>query len=278
VSRRLESEEGISFTEFSYLLLQARDFVELSDRFNCTLQLGGSDQWGNITAGIDLIRKLRGRKAHGLVMPLVTTAGGVKFGKTEAGTVWLDPERTSEQEFRQFWLQTDDRDVVTYLKYFTFMTSSEIDALEAATISSPEKRTAQSALADAISRLVHGDASTTRVASANTTLFNIDLNVAVSEHARLADTLMAIADDVPSSRMAAADFDGAGVSVVDVVTRAGLAPSKSEARRLVQQGGVKVNGKDARDPNGRLVREDAFNGRVFLVQRGARQRHIIVLT
>ncbi len=278
VNRRLESEEGISFTEFSYLLLQARDFVELLDRFGCTLQLGGSDQWGNITAGIELIRRLRGKKAHGLVMPLVTTAGGVKFGKTEAGTVWLDAARTARQEFRQFWLQTDDRDVVTYLKYFTFMSQQEIEGLEAATANAPERRAAQSALADAISQLVHGGESTKRVASANATLFGVDLNVDVTEHVRLAETLVAIADEVPSTKMPGVDFDGAGVTVVDIVSRAGLATSKSEARRLVQQGGVKVNGKDVRDPNGRLVREDALNGRVFLIQRGGRQRHVIVLT
>ena len=121
VSRRLESEEGISFTEFSYPLLQARDYLELFDRFNCTLQMGGSDQWGNITAGIELVRKLRSTKVHGLVWPLMTTAAGTKFGKTEAGTVWLDPERTSPFRFYQFWLNTDDRDVVRYLKFFTFM-------------------------------------------------------------------------------------------------------------------------------------------------------------
>src|SRR5256885_7821578 len=133
VDSRLESEEGISFTEFSYLLLQARDFLELFDRYGCTLQLGGSDQWGNITAGIELIRKLRGKKAHGLVMPLVTTASGVKFGKTEAGTIWLDPARTPPFRFYQFWLNTDDRDVVAYLKYFTFLTRQTIAALEDAT-------------------------------------------------------------------------------------------------------------------------------------------------
>ena len=121
VNRRLESEDGISFTEFSYLLLQAYDFLELFDRYGCTLQMGGSDQWGNITAGIDLIRKLRAQKAHGLVLPLVTTASGAKFGKTEAGTVWLDPARTSPFKFYQFWLNTDDRDVVRYLKFFTFL-------------------------------------------------------------------------------------------------------------------------------------------------------------
>ena len=135
VNRRLESEDGISYTEFSYLLLQAYDFLQLFDRYGCTLQMGGSDQWGNITAGIDLIRKLRAKKAHGLVMPLMTTASGAKFGKTEAGTVWLDPARTSPFKFYQFWLNTDDRDVVAYLKFFTFLDRAGDRALEAATTS-----------------------------------------------------------------------------------------------------------------------------------------------
>src|SRR6266498_2940425 len=130
VTRRLESEEGISFTEFSYLVLQAYDFLQLFDRYGCTLQMGGSDQWGNITAGIELIRKLRAKKVHGLVVPLVTTASGAKFGKTETGTVWLDPERTSPFRFYQFWFNTDDRDVVLYLKFFTFCDRSEIQDLE----------------------------------------------------------------------------------------------------------------------------------------------------
>src|SRR3954447_17239521 len=150
VSRRLESEEGISYTEFSYLLLQARDFLELFDRYGCTLQMGGSDQWGNITAGIDLVRKLRAKKVHGLVTPLVTTASGAKFGKTEAGTIWLDAVRTPVQEFRQFWLNTDDRDVIAYLKFFTYLTRDEIADLEAQVKSAPEKRAAQQVLADRV--------------------------------------------------------------------------------------------------------------------------------
>src|SRR5438445_9954359 len=156
VNRRLESEEGISYTEFSYLLLQARDFVELFDRYHCTLQMGGSDQWGNITAGIDLIRKRRGQKAHGLVWPLMQTASGAKFGKTEAGTVWLDPNRTSPFRFYQFWLNTDDRDVVSYLKYFTFLGRRAIEELEAASAAAPESREAQRALAREVTTLVHG--------------------------------------------------------------------------------------------------------------------------
>src|SRR5882672_11171299 len=156
VSRRLESEEGISYTEFSYLLLQARDFVELFDRYGCTLQMGGSDQWGNITAGIDLIRKLRAKKAHGLVWPLLTTASGGKFGKTEAGTIWLDPVRTSPFKLYQFWMNTEDRDVVSYLKLFTFLDRAAIGELEAVTTSAPEKREAQRVLAREVTTLVHG--------------------------------------------------------------------------------------------------------------------------
>jgi len=279
VSRRLESADGISFTEFSYLLLQARDFLELFDRFGCTLQMGGSDQWGNITAGAELIRKLRAKKAHGLVMPLVTTASGVKFGKTEAGTIWLDAARTPLQEFRQFWLNTDDRDVIPYLKYFTFLTRDEIDALDAATQAAPEKREAQRVLADHVSRLVHGDADASRAERANTALFSAaTANVHDADAAHVADQLLAIAADVPSTTMTRDEFDGAGVSVVDLVIRAKLAPSKSEARRLIQQGGVYVNDRRLVDPSARLTVRDAIDGRVFLLQKGSRQRHVVRVT
>jgi tyrosyl-tRNA synthetase len=276
VNRRLESADGISYTEFSYLLLQARDFLELFDRYNCTLQMGGSDQWGNITAGIELIRKLRGKKAHGVVTPLVTTASGAKFGKTEAGTIWLDAQRTSPQEFRQFWLNTDDRDVIAYLKYFTFLDRAEIAGLEESLKASPEQRRAQHVLADHVSRLVHGDEQAARVESANALLFGA--SAAGRDAAELADSLVAIADDVPSTAIGRVEFEGEGVRIVDVIVRAGLAASKSEARRLLQQGGVKVNDRRLSDPDARLTVEDAIDRRVFLLQRGARQRHVVRLT
>jgi len=277
VHRRLESEDGISFTEFSYLLLQARDFLELFDRYGCTLQMGGSDQWGNITAGIDLVRKLRATKAHGLVMPLVTTASGVKFGKTEAGTIWLDPARTSVAEFRHFWLNTDDRDVIAYLKYFTFLTRDRIEEIEALAKSAPEKREAQRVLAHEVSRLVHGDDDAARVEQANTTLFSTTtLNVTVHEALKIADDLTRIAADVPSMTMAASDFEGHGMTVVDLVAHA-LKMSKSEARRLVQQGGVSVNDRRISDANARLTCADALDRRVFLLRKGARQRFVIRL-
>jgi tyrosyl-tRNA synthetase len=278
VHRRLESEDGISYTEFSYLLLQSRDFLELFDRYGCTLQMGGSDQWGNITAGIELIRKVRAAKAHGLVTPLVTTASGAKFGKTEAGTIWLDPARTRQSEFRNFWLNTDDRDVIAYLKYFTFLSRAEIDDLEALTKGEPEKREAQRVLAASVTTLVHGAEDAGRAESANAALFGAKATSGSGEDAvRAADSLLAIADDVPSTSMPASDFDGDGLSVVDVVARV-TAVSKSEARRLVQQGGVSVNDRKVSDASARLVRADALDGRVFLLRKGSRQRFVIRLT
>jgi len=276
VNRRLESEDGISYTEFSYLLLQARDFLELFDRYGCTLQMGGSDQWGNITAGIELIRKVRAKKAHGLVTPLVTTASGAKFGKSEAGAIWLDPSRTRKSEFRNFWLNTDDRDVIAYLKYFTFLTRAEIDDLEQQVKSEPGKRDAQRALAASVTALVHGAEDATRAESANAALFHTNLSAGVAESAGIADSLLAIADDVPSIAIAASEFDGEGLNVVDLVARV-TTVSKSEARRLVQQGGVSVNDRKIADANARLTRADALDGRVFLLRKGSRQRFLIRL-
>jgi tyrosyl-tRNA synthetase len=277
INRRLESEDGISYTEFSYLLLQARDFLELFDRYNCTLQMGGSDQWGNITAGIELIRKVRGKKAHGLVTPLVTTASGAKFGKTEAGTIWLDAARTSQTEFRNFWLNTDDRDVIGYLKYFTFLTREEIGALEHQVTSEPEKREAQRVLAAQVTTLVHGAADAARAELANASLFRASTASAEENAAEAADRLLAIVDDVPSMAVDGVEFDGDGINVVDLVARV-TAVSKSEARRLVQQGAVSLNDRKISDVRVRLMRGDALDGRVFLLRRGARQRFVIRLT
>ncbi len=240
VNRRLETSEGISFTEFSYLLLQAYDFLQLFDRCGCVLQLGGSDQWGNITAGIELIRKARGKKAHGLVMPLLTTASGVKFGKTEAGAIWLDPARTSPFRFYQFWLNTDDRDVVQYLKYFTFLEQATIAALEDTTKREPEKREAQRVLASELTTLVHGIEQLGRAERASSLLFGEDIATLPVE-----DVLEVFAD-VPSSEVPELEL-GAGVPVVDLVTRVQLAASKGEARRLVQSGGIYVNNRRVSD-------------------------------
>jgi tyrosyl-tRNA synthetase len=272
VNRRLESEEGISFTEFSYLLLQAYDYLQVFDRYGCTLQMGGSDQWGNITAGIDLIRKLRAKKAHGLVVPLVMTASGVKFGKTEAGTIWLDPVRTSPFKFFQFWLNTDDRDVITYLKFFTFLEQPAIDALDAATKTAPEKREAQRILARDVTTLVHGGDQVTRAEKASAVLFGEDIATLP------ADDVLAVFEDVPSTELPGETFDGEGIGVVDLIARVQLAPSKGEARRLVQSGGVYVNNRRVSDPQTRITRGDAIEGRLLVLRKGQKQNHLVRLT
>jgi tyrosyl-tRNA synthetase len=268
VSRRLESEEGISFTEFSYVLLQAYDFVQLYDRFGCTLQLGGSDQWGNITAGIDLIRKVRAAKAHGLVWPLMQTASGAKFGKTEAGTIWLDPARTSPFRFYQFWLNTDDRDVVRYLKFFTFKTQPEIDALAVSVEREAEKREAQRTLARDVTALVHGDDQTARAERASAILFGGDIT-----HANVDDALT-VFEDAPSTELRWPDE---GLTVIQALVRTGLAPSKSEALRLIKSGGVYVNNQRVADERAALSRSQAVGGKLFVLRKGQRQNHLLKL-
>jgi tyrosyl-tRNA synthetase len=272
VSRRLDSEEGISYTEFSYLVLQAYDFLQLFDRYGCVLQLGGSDQWGNITAGIDLIRKLRAQKAHGLVWPLMRTASGVKFGKTEAGAVWLDADRTSPFKFYQFWLNTDDRDVVDYLRYFTFLDREPIEALDAATRAAPEKRDAQRVLAREVTTLVHGVGQANRAEHASSVLFGEDITTLDPED------VLAVFDDVPSTDLPADAVASEGIGMVDLIARIRLAPSKSEARRLLQSGGVYVNNRRISDPQARLTRNMAIGGRLFVLRKGQRQNHLIRLT
>jgi tyrosyl-tRNA synthetase len=271
VNRRLESEEGISYTEFSYLVLQAYDFVQLFDRYGCTLQMGGSDQWGNITAGIDLIRKLRAQKAHGLVWPLMTTSSGQKFGKTEAGAVWLDAARTTPFKFYQFWLNTDDRDAVPYLKSFTFLERTQIEELERATNSSPERREAQRVLAREVTALVHGADHVARAERASQVLFGEDLT------ALTIDDVLAVFDDVPSTELTADEF-GAGIGLVELVARVRLAPSKGEARRLVQSGGVYVNNRRLADPAHKLSRDQAIEGKLFVLRKGQKQNHLVRLT
>jgi len=271
VNRRLQSESGISYTEFSYLVLQAYDFLQLFDRYGCVLQVGGSDQWGNITGGIDLIRKLRSHKAFGLVMPLITTASGTKFGKTEAGAVWLDSERTSPYKFYQFWLNTDDRDVALYLKYFTFLDRAAIRDLEATIQSAPEQRAAHRALAREVTTIVHGTEQLGRVERASALLFTEDITTLPP-----ADVL-AVLGDVPSTEIPAADFSGEGVGIVDLVARTGLAPSKSEARRLVQSGGVYVNNRRRADPQERIARRDAIGNELVVLRKGSRELHIVRL-
>jgi tyrosyl-tRNA synthetase len=266
VNRRLETEEGISYTEFSYLVLQAYDFLQLFERHGCTLQMGGSDQWGNITAGIDLIRKVRAGKAHGLVWPLMQTSSGVKFGKTEAGTVWLDAARTSPFRFYQFWLNTEDRDVARYLKCFTFLERDEIEALARATAEHPERRDGQRALARAVTTLVHGADHVQRAEQAAQVLFSDDL-----AGASVDDVLM-VFEDAPSTELG---FPADGLPIADVLTVVKLAPSKSEAMRLLKSGGVYVNNVRVSDERMRLGKADAIGGAVFVLRKGRKEQHIV---
>jgi len=272
VSRRLESEDGISYTEFSYLVLQAYDFLQLFDRFNCVLQMGGSDQWGNITAGTDLIRKLRAGKAHGLVWPLMKTASGVKFGKTEAGTVWLDATRTSPFTFYQFWLNTDDSDVGPYLKFFTFLDRAAVAELEQTVRAAPEKREAQRVLAREVTSLVHGADEVAKAERASQVLFGEDLTTLT------ADDVLAVFGDVPSTELSADALGAEGIGIVDLVARVQLAASKGEARRLVQSGGVYLNNRRVSDPALRIGRDQAIEGRLLVLRKGQKLNHLVRLT
>ncbi len=272
VKRRLEAEEGISYTEFTYLMLQAYDFLVLYDRYGCRLQMGGSDQWGNITAGCDLIRRTRGGQAHGLVLPLVTTASGVKFGKTEAGTIWLDPGRTSPFRFYQFWLNTDDRDAGSYLKYFTFLDEAEITALEQELARAPEKREAQRVLAREVTRLVHSDAAVARAERASALLFGegiTELNV---------EDVLDVFDDVPSTELERASFEGPGLAATELLVRSGLAASKGEAARLIKGGGIYVNNRRLSDERGRLTADRAIGGQLLVLRKGQRQNHLVKIS
>ncbi len=269
VKRRLGSEDGLSFTEFSYQLLQAYDYLVLHDRFGCRLQAGGSDQWGNVVAGCDLIRRVRGAKAHGLVLPLVTTSAGTKFGKTEAGTVWLDAARTSPFRFYQFWLNTDDADVVRFLKWFTLLSAPDVEALAAAHAEAPQKRAAQRELARILTRTVHGEAELRRAERASALLFGGSLTDAALED------ILVVFDDVPSVALPLTALDGEGPLVADVALQASLVSSKSEGARLIKQGGLYVNDRRVSENDNRLTRGDLIGGQIVVLRKGQRERRVV---
>jgi tyrosyl-tRNA synthetase len=226
--------------------------------------MGGTDQWGNITAGIELIRRVRAKKAHGLVWPLLKTAAGTKFGKTEAGTVWLDPARTSERDFYQFWLQSDDRDVINYLKVFTWLDRDEIERFERAVAEEPESRAAQRRLAEEVTRTVHGESALAQVQSDAALRFGGALNAE------------ALQNVVPTASIAASKF-GEGLANTELVVLAGLAKSKSEAFRLIEQGGITINDVSVSDPRA-LVSLDQALGNRFKVSRGRRSVSVVEVT
>ena len=267
VQARLDA--GISYTEFSYMLLQAYDFLHLFRKEQCTIQVGGSDQWGNITAGIDLIRRVASGEAHGLVGPLITTASGAKFGKTAGGAVWLDPALTSVYTFYQFWLNTDDRDAERYLKLFTFLPRAEIDALLGELGANPAAREAQRALARDVTERVHGPDATAKVIRASAVLFG-----AFDPHAADDATFDVLAREVPTATVAAGD----GLTLVDAVVHAGLAKSKSEARRSIQQGGIYLNQERVKDVERRLEPGDWAAGRNVLLRKGKKEFALLRIT
>ncbi|NGO37949.1 tyrosine--tRNA ligase [Limisphaera ngatamarikiensis] len=271
VRARLEDRDaGLSYTEFSYMLLQAYDFYVLCRDYGCELQIGGSDQWGNITAGIDLIRKKLGRTAYGLTLPLVTKADGTKFGKTESGSVWLDPRKTSPYRFYQFWINTDDRDVVRYLKYFTFLGQEEISALEAEHQRNPGARTAHRALARAVTELVHGPTATREAIHASEVLFGGNLD-GVSE-----STFREIMDEVPTLHVPRQRLDGEGLLLVDLLVQAGLAPSRSQARKDIEGGGIYVNNVRETQIHRKVQPADLLFGRHLLLRKG--RKHYVLVT
>jgi tyrosyl-tRNA synthetase len=265
VAARL-AKDGISYTEFSYQLLQSYDFVQLYRRYGCTLQTGGSDQWGNITAGVDLIRRMDGGHAHALTTPLMTKADGTKFGKTESGTVWLDPELTSPYAFYQFWLNTDDRDAPTYLRTFSFRTREEVDSLVAELQERPQARSAQRALATELTTLVHGESACTAVEAASRALFGQGDLADVPE-----GTLAAALDEVPRAEIAASEIvDGRLPDVVDLFVRAGLAQGRGAARRTIAEGGAYLNNVRITDDTDRPHTTDLLHGRFLVLRRGRR--------
>ncbi len=270
IRRRLEDEDGgLSFTEFSYLLMQAYDFLVLYDKYNCTIQMGGSDQWGNITAGTELIRKVRGGKAFGLVYPLLTSSIGAKFGKSEAGTIWLDPARTSPFRFYQFWLNTDDEDVLSYLKYFTLLSRDEIGALEEELRKRPHLRNAQRALAEAVTGTVHGETGLARARQATQVLFGGEVEGLPGEE------IQEIFADVPSREVPRSALEGEGMPLVDLLVDSRVATSKGDARRSIQGGGIYLNNRRVGDLGAAVTAEQALEGR-FLILRKGKKRYTLV--
>jgi len=264
VKARLEG--GISFTEFSYMLLQAYDYLQLHQRHGATLQIGGSDQWGNITAGIELIRRVTGHESHALTLPLVTTATGTKFGKTEAGAVYLDPAMTSPYKFYQFWINADDRDVSRWLRFFTLLDRATIESLDRETQEHPERRTAQRTLAEHMTTRVHGADAVRTAAEVSALLFGGSDPVALS-----AQAIEALAAEIPfaHAKWAHAEGDGRSLGLQDALVSARLATSKSDARRTIQQGGVTVNGVRATG-DAPVVPEQCLHGSYVLLKKGAR--------
>ncbi len=272
VKTRIEREgEGISYTEFSYMLLQSYDFAELYKRYGCTLQIGGSDQWGNITGGIDLVRRMHRVPAFGLTLPLITKSDGTKFGKTESGTIWLDPAKTSPYAFYQFWVNVADQDVYRFLHYFTFLPLSELIEIERTDEQAQGKKSAQAILAREVTRLVHGDEGVEAAERISAALFSGSLDKLTEN-----DMGQLALDGMPSS-----DIEADGLSLIDALVDSGLAltprgeVTQGQARKFVRDGAVRVNGEQQRDDAFALSRSSAYFGRFHLLRRGKKHFHLL---
>jgi tyrosyl-tRNA synthetase len=258
-------ETGISFTEFSYMILQSYDFLKLYQTQNCKLQIGGSDQWGNITAGLELIRKTEeDAKAYGLTLPLVTKADGTKFGKTEGGAVWLDKEKTTPYEFYQFWINTDDRDVIKYLKYFTFLSKEEIEELEQEVQTAPEKRAAQKRLAEEVTKLVHGEEALKQAIKISQALFSGSIQQLSAEEIRQGFK------DVPSF-----ELKEEGIGLIDLLVQAKISPSKRQAREDISNGAIYINGERQQKLEYVISEKDKIEGQFTVIRRGKKKYFLI---
>jgi len=288
VRARMEDREvGISYTEFSYMLLQAFDFMVLCRDYNCELQIGGSDQWGNITAGIDLCRKKLGKTVYGLTLPLITNADGTKFGKTEAGAVWLDPKKTSVYKFYQFWINTDDRDVIRYLKYFTFLSQDEIAALEKKHVENPGAREAHRRLAAEVTAMIHGDEAMAETVEASNILFgsgqkNVEeygLEKALQRAVKnsLAQLVFeTIVGEVPTKEIEKSKLGSPGLALVELLVHSGLCPSKGQARKDIEGGGVNINNVRESNPLRAVTTSDLLFGKHLLLRKG--KKNYVVVT
>ena len=273
IRARMEDREvGISYTEFSYMLIQAFDFFVLARDFNCELQIGGSDQWGNITPGIELCRKKLGRTVFGLTLPLITNADGTKFGKTEAGAIWLDAKRTSVYRFYQFWINTDDRDVIRYLKFFTFLPQEEIETLEAKHKENPNARIPHKKLATEMTTLIHGEVEMINAEVASNVLFGENVDLVNSK----TNIFHSIIGEVPTKEIEKSKLDGAGISLVELLVHSGLCSSKGQARKDIEGGGVNINNVREASVTRAVTTNDLLFGKHILLRKG--KKNYVVVT
>ena len=269
VRQRLQDRDhGISFTEFTYSILQAYDFLHLAQNHHCQLQIGGSDQWGNIVAGIDLARRQLEKDTYGLTIPLVTKSDGAKFGKSESGNVWLDPKRTSPYKFYQFWLNQTDTDTLQYLKFFTFLPQEEIAALEQQIEEEPHKRAAQKTLAEDITRRVHGEEALQNALAATQAIFGGDLT-GLDE-----TTLLDIFSEVPSNELPAARLTDE-TTLLDILLETKIFPSKSEAKRMIKSGGLYLNNQRVESDDTKLTPNTCLTGNIAVIRKGKKNYHLL---